>query len=165
MHTLDGVTADRIYATSGATDELLVFTRPTVNGSGDQTVDEGAPAEFSVVVDDFWQQVQWQISSDGGTTWDDVPDASSESLTVPGALADSGNLYRVVATSALFDPVIGEPMLLTVIPTPTPPPTPTPGVLPATGVDAAGAGWGIGAGALAAVGALLVVGAARRRRA
>ncbi|QEO14625.1 hypothetical protein FLP10_09500 [Agromyces intestinalis] len=117
---------ERLYATSGGSDQLLVFTRPTANAGADQTVDEGDDAEFSVVFDDFWQELQWQVSTDDGTTWTDLADATGESITVPGELANSGNLYRVVATSAFFDPVLSEAMLLTVIPTPIPPTTPVP---------------------------------------
>ncbi|GAA5205587.1 hypothetical protein [Microbacterium kyungheense] len=166
--------AQRVYATSGGSGEVLVFTRPTVTPGGGQTVAEGAPATFTVVVDDFWQQLQWQVSADGGTTWTDVPDAQTETLRVDGALAASGSLYRVVATSALFDPVVGAPMLLTVTATPTPSPTPEPcpvvpgeqvTCLPATGADPAALVGGAGLGAGLLVAGLAVITLRARRRA
>ncbi|WP_395245085.1 hypothetical protein ACGGZK_04615 [Agromyces sp. MMS24-K17] len=164
----DAGVSHRLYATSGGSDELLVFTRPTVTGGGDQTVPEGTAATFTATADDFWQQIRWQSSADGGTTWVDVPGADGETLAVDGLLANSGTLYRLVATSAFFDPVASEPMLLTVTPAPTPVPcTPTAGStscpLAATGVDAGPAITGAAGGVL--LGALLVVaGQARRRR-
>ncbi|ANJ28462.1 hypothetical protein [Agromyces aureus] len=168
-----GADADRVYATSGGTDELLVFTKPTITGSGDLTIAEGTPATFTATAADFWQQIRWQSSSDEGTTWADFAGETGESLTVDGTLANSGLLVRLVATSALFDPVIGDPMLLTVTPAPTPPPT-TPATpapcapgsttcLPATGIDAAGAlglAGALVAGSLVLFGALAV---SRRR--
>jgi subtilisin-like proprotein convertase family protein len=39
---------------------------------------------------------QWQVSTDGGATFTDIPGATSSSLTVSAALAQSGRLYRVV---------------------------------------------------------------------
>ncbi len=183
-YSATGADADRVYATSGGTDELLVFTKPTITGSGDQTVDEGTPATFTATAADFWQQIRWQSSTDGGATWTDVAGATGESLDVDGALANSGLLVRLVATSALFDPVIGDPMLLTVTPappTPTPTPTPTTPVpttapptptpcppgsttcLPATGVDAA-SGSALAVGMLAAAGLLLAASGIRSRR-
>lgn len=182
-YSATGADADRVYATSGGTDELLVFTKPTITGGGDLTVDEGATATFTATADDFWQQIRWQSSTDGGTTWTDVAGATGESLAVDGTLENSGLRVRLVATSALFDAVIGDPMLLTVTPAPTPTPTPTAGptpapsptgapepctagapCLPATGVDAA-SGVTLAVGALAASGLLLAFARTARRRA
>ncbi|WP_394553529.1 hypothetical protein ACDF64_03960 [Agromyces sp. MMS24-JH15] len=160
--------AKHLYATSGGTDELLVFTRATVTGGGDQRVVEGTAATFTAVAVDFWQQIRWQSSADGGTTWVDITGADSETLTVAGLLASSGTLFRLVATSAFFDPVASEPMRLTVDPAPVPPP-PCPGPtvdpscpLPAAGVDATP--LVAGAAALLAAGGLLAAVAIARRR-
>ncbi|MEJ3405755.1 hypothetical protein WDJ51_13525 [Rathayibacter sp. YIM 133350] len=133
--------SSRVYATSGASDELLVFDRPTLTSGGDQTITEGQSGVFTAVAANFWETTTWQVSTDGGATWVDVPGADGDSLTVQGTLTDSGNLYRLVATSAFFDPVASEPMLLTVTalpptPTPTQAPTATASGLAATGTDA-----------------------------
>lgn len=43
---------------------------------------------------------QWQISADGGTTWSDIPSATSvTTYSFTPELADSGKLYRVVYTN------------------------------------------------------------------
>ncbi len=45
--------------------------------------------------------VQWESSTDGGTTWAAVAGATSPRLTVPGVvLAETGTLYRAVFTNA-----------------------------------------------------------------
>lgn len=175
-YSATGTDADRLYATSGGTDELLVFTKPTITGSGDLTVDEGTAATFTATAADFWQQIRWQSSNDGGTTWVDIPGETGESLTVDGTLENSGLLVRLVATSALFDPVLGDPMLLTVTPAPTPTPTSAPSggttpcppgasdCLPATGVDPV-PGAVFGSVLLTAAALLLIAARSRRSRA
>ncbi len=172
-YSATGTDADRLYATSGGTDELLVFSKPVITGGGDLTVDEGAQATFTATAAGFWQQFTWQSSSDGGTTWIDVPDASGESLAVDGTLANDGLLVRAVAASVLFDTVVGEPMRLTVIPPPTPTPTPgpTPGPTPCppgtTCLAATGADGGTAAAlavGLLGLGAVLATARFGRRR-
>jgi alpha-tubulin suppressor-like RCC1 family protein len=45
--------------------------------------------------------VQWEVSSDGGSTFNPIPGATSETLTISGAqLSESGRLYRAVFTNA-----------------------------------------------------------------
>jgi hypothetical protein len=44
--------------------------------------------------------VQWQLSTDGGGTWSDVPGATAGTLTVPGATtSENGYEYRAVFTN------------------------------------------------------------------
>ena len=46
--------------------------------------------------------LQWQVSTDGGTTWTDIDNEHGTSLTITGFNASmDGNLYRVVATNFL----------------------------------------------------------------
>ena len=114
-----GGDADKVYATSGGSDEVLVFTKPTIDPIPAQSVVVGTAATFTATINDFWQTLQWQQSTDGGTTWSDVDGATSESLTVDGVESESGTLYRIVAISDLFDDVIGAPTTLTVTVPPT----------------------------------------------
>src|SRR5438093_11071856 len=45
--------------------------------------------------------VQWQVSTDGGTTWSNIPGATSTTLTVTApTLSLSGNKYRAVFTNS-----------------------------------------------------------------
>ena len=44
--------------------------------------------------------VQWQLSTDGGGTWSDVPGATAGTLTVPGAtLSENDYEYQAVFTN------------------------------------------------------------------
>ena len=129
-----GGDSQRVYATSGATDEVLVFTKPTIAPIPAQTVREGGSVTFSTTVKDFWQTLQWQSSSDGGSTWTDIAAADRESLTVDAPLSANGMQYRLVARSAFFDDVVSSPIVLTVTPTPVPPMPANP-ALAATGVE------------------------------
>lgn len=155
-----GGDADRVYVASGGSDEVLVFTKPTVDPLPSQTVAVGTAATLTATVNDFWQTLQWQQSTDGGATWSDVAGATGESLTVGSASVVSGTQYRIVVVSDLFDDVIGAPATLTVAVSPTPPPAAN--TLAATGAPVApvmAAGW-----LLLAAGVLALFGARRRIR-
>ncbi|HMU46316.1 MAG TPA: zinc-dependent metalloprotease family protein [Chitinophagaceae bacterium] len=61
-----------------------------------QTVCSGSNATFSVVSTGTYQ---WQLSTNGGTSWSDIGGATSTSYTVTGATpAMSGNQYRCIVT-------------------------------------------------------------------
>ncbi len=44
--------------------------------------------------------VQWQVSTDGGATFEDIPGATSSTLTFNATLADNGQKYRAVLTNS-----------------------------------------------------------------
>ena len=44
--------------------------------------------------------VQWQVSTDGGATFTDIPGATSTTLTFTASVSQNGNLYRAVFTNA-----------------------------------------------------------------
>jgi hypothetical protein len=45
--------------------------------------------------------VQWQVSTDGGASFADLPGATAPTLSfVPTSVADTGNLYRAVFTNS-----------------------------------------------------------------
>jgi alpha-tubulin suppressor-like RCC1 family protein len=74
----------------------VVVTHPT-----SQSVAVGATATFSVSVTGTpTPGLQWQVSTDGGATWTDIPGATGTSYTTPATTAgDNGKEYRVIATN------------------------------------------------------------------
>lgn len=79
----------------------MAATPTFVSQPANQTVAAGATATFSVTVTGIpAPTVQWQVSTDGGNTWTDIPGATSASFTTPAAAnGDNGNQYRAVATN------------------------------------------------------------------
>ena len=60
--------------------------------------------------------LQWEISTDSGSTWTQVPGATGETMTVAGTtLAESGNEYRAVFSNKIRT-VISLAATLTVVP-------------------------------------------------
>lgn len=56
----------------------------------------GTDAVFSISAAGTAPEYQWQVSTDGGNTFTDIPGASGPSLTLPAVSATlNGNLYRV----------------------------------------------------------------------
>ena len=49
--------------------------------------------------------VQWQVSSDGGSTWNDIPGATEITLSFIAARDQNGNQYRAVFDNGIGDPV------------------------------------------------------------
>jgi len=93
----------------------------------DQTVIDGEVATFTVVAEATadgtdWIQFAWQVSSDGGTNWFDVFNATTATLTVTTQMSYNGNMYRAAATSGSgFNIVwheISAPATLTVLEAP-----------------------------------------------
>ena len=66
------------------------------------TVEEGQNAMFEATASGFpAPTVQWQLSTDGGASWEALAGASSSQLTIPStATSQSGHQYRAVFTSA-----------------------------------------------------------------
>lgn len=91
------VTSSVAVLTVTAAPVAPVFT----NQPASVTITAGQATQFQVTVSGSpTPTLQWQASSDGGTTWNDLPGATSAILPVTGAVvADSGRLYRVVATN------------------------------------------------------------------
>lgn len=66
----------------------------------DQSVVEGSTATFVVAANNA-TGYQWQRSTDGGTSFSDVPGATGASYTTPAAaLPDTGTRYRVLVSGA-----------------------------------------------------------------
>lgn len=69
--------------------------------------------------------VQWQISTNGGSTWADISGATSTTLSIPVFLSDNGNEYRAVFTNTVGTATTAAAILTTdsVAPTVTLQPT------------------------------------------
>lgn len=108
MHMQCNRTHDnRLQATGGQvlidTSAMAASALPSITQQPtDQTVTASATATFTVSVTGTpAPSLQWQISTDGGVTWTDIPGATGASYTTPAtANGDNGNRYRAVATNS-----------------------------------------------------------------
>lgn len=72
-----------------------VTTQPSA-----QKVTAGQPVTFTAAASGYpVPAIQWQSSSDGGSTWSDVPGATSASLSFTAIGQDNGSSYRAVFTN------------------------------------------------------------------
>lgn len=86
-----------------------------------QTVTAPATATFTVTTTGTSPTYRWQLSTDGGTTYNDVAGATTATLTVTGTTtAQSGHRYRVVVSNSAGS-VTSAAATLTVNPTPVAP--------------------------------------------
>jgi hypothetical protein len=70
------------------------------NSPADLTACPGAVATFTVAASGTSLTYQWQVSTDGGSTYNDIPAATTASLSVNGVTAAmQNNLYRVLVYS------------------------------------------------------------------
>ncbi len=76
----------------------------------DQRVCELSTVVFNVATSATGVSYQWQVSTDNGNTFTDVPWATSSDLTIPDVTASYyGNKYRVLLTNSICtDPVISD---------------------------------------------------------
>lgn len=81
---------------------LTVHTVPTVlSPPSDVTVLAGQSASFTASAEGTpVPTVRWQRSTDGGTSFTDIPGATSVTYSFTTAVADHGNRYRAVFTNA-----------------------------------------------------------------
>ncbi|NLD75020.1 MAG: immunoglobulin domain-containing protein, partial [Chloroflexi bacterium] len=77
---------------------LTIGTPPRLVGEPqDAVVDEGQGATFSVVAEGTALTYRWETSTDGGLTYNAIPDATDPAYTTPSlAVSDDGRLYRCV---------------------------------------------------------------------
>lgn len=91
-------------------EELSVATAPA-----DQTACTGTTATFTVVANGPGVIYQWQVSTDGGTTFTDISGANTATLTVTGVTAaDNGNQYQVMVSTVFCPSITTVPAILTV---------------------------------------------------
>jgi streptogramin lyase len=120
---MNGIQYRAVFSNSAGTTPsnaamLTVATLPTVSVQpADQTVSAGRTATFtSLAYSNPIPTVQWQVSTNGGSTFADVAGATSTTLTVPSTtVAMSGNRYRAAFTN-LAGTVASSAATLTVNP-------------------------------------------------
>lgn len=101
---------------------LLVSASITISTNpANQTVCEGTNVTFNVLAGGSGLSYQWQVSSDGGTTWTNLANtgnytgATSTALTITGVLPAQNNLrYRAIASNAACNPGTSTAATLTV---------------------------------------------------
>ena len=82
---------------------VFVATKPAITVQPiDQVACSGNPVTFSAV-GASWRPmtVKWQVSTDGGTIFDDVPGATATTFSLTAASGLNGNQYRAVFTSSV----------------------------------------------------------------
>ncbi|TMI64832.1 MAG: hypothetical protein E6H07_02645 [Bacteroidetes bacterium] len=106
---------------------------------------QGASTTFDITATGLNLTYQWQLSTDVGATWNNIPGATTNSTAVPGAaLSQSGHQYRVIITTACGT-TTSNAVTLTVTPNPvhqnlsaTPNPVCAPGPVALTGTAVGG---------------------------
>ncbi len=95
---------------------LTVATPSTITGQPiSATVCAGANTTFTVTATGTGVSFQWQVSTNGGTTWADVSGATTASLTLNAVTAAmNSNQYRVVLSSCTPGGVTSNTVTLTV---------------------------------------------------
>jgi hypothetical protein len=87
--------------TSAAT--LTVNTAPVLQSNPvNQSVTAGSSVSFSAsVIATPAATVQWQLSTDGGSTWSNISGATSTTYSFAAASTQNGNVFRAVFTNSL----------------------------------------------------------------
>jgi CSLREA domain-containing protein len=87
------------HATVTAT--ITISQPPTVNTNPtDQTVCDGGSVTFTASANGVPSPtVQWQVSTDGGGSFTNIPGATTTTLTFTATAAENGNQYRAVFTN------------------------------------------------------------------
>lgn len=132
VRTNDNGAQFRVVVTNGAGSATSNAAALTVNPAplvpaftaqpADITVTAPASATFSVTVSGVpAPTLQWQLSTDGGSTWNDIPGATGASYSTGASTTlQSGHRYRVVASNSTGS-ALSNPALLTVNPAPVAP--------------------------------------------
>ena len=114
--TFDGSISDGKVEIDEVETSVSPFITITVQPSN-QSVTEPAAATFSVtatVTESATLTYLWQVSTDAGATWA-AAGSTASSLTIdPTAVADDGNLYRVVVSATGATSVTSNAATLTV---------------------------------------------------
>lgn len=90
---LAGASSQQVTMNVDATPQ--VTTQPSA-----QKVTAGQPVTFTAAASGYpVPSIQWQSSSDGGSTWSNVPGATTASLSFTATGEDNGSSYRAVFTN------------------------------------------------------------------
>lgn len=95
------VSSDADQSTLSTTSTAIVTLPPSIiTQPTNQTVCAGQQVSFSAAADGRLEPtVQWQVSTNGGATWSDIPRATSTTLTFTATAGENGNRYRAVFSS------------------------------------------------------------------
>lgn len=111
------VFANAAGSVTSQTATLTVKSPPVVTQQpAGATVEAGQNAVFEATASGFpAPTVQWEISTDGASTWSAVPGATTSQMTIEGAtMAENGHQYRAVFTNTAGKATTG-PARLTVV--------------------------------------------------
>ncbi len=87
--------------TATTTAATLAVRFVTVISPNNQTVNAGQQATFIAAANaNPGATVQWQLSTDGGVNYNDIPGATSTTLSFTAVASNNGNQYRAVFTNA-----------------------------------------------------------------
>ena len=102
-------------ATSGTPTSTSMSSCPTLtvtSSPSNASVTSGQSASFSAAATGSpAPTVQWQVSSDGGATFTNLPGATSTTLTFTATMSQNGFLYRAVFTNSTGSVTSGEATL------------------------------------------------------
>ncbi|MCX7916407.1 MAG: hypothetical protein N3A53_08930, partial [Verrucomicrobiae bacterium] len=104
------------------TPPLTCTSASITTGPTNQTANVGETVTFHVVATGTSLTNQWELSTDGGSTWSPISGATNASYTTPTlTLADNGNRYRVIVGASCDGITVtsSPPAILTVIDTST----------------------------------------------
>ena len=94
--TVQGVGAGASNQTATLTFTVNAGSGPAITGQpADQSLCIGQAGSFTVTSSGTYQ---WQLSTDGGTTWSNISGATSASYSVTGAANLNNNRYRCIVT-------------------------------------------------------------------
>ena len=112
--TVTGTASGAITQSRTLTYTITPGSAPTISSQpSDITVCSGNNAAFSIVTNEG--SYQWQVSTNGGTTWSNVSGATSATYSITSTTTSlSGNLYRCVVTNSCGNTVTSTTALLTV---------------------------------------------------
>jgi hypothetical protein len=89
-------------ATSSAATLTVNYAPSVTQNPSSSTVNSGATASFTAAATgNPTPTVQWQISTNGGTIWSNISNATSTTYSFTAASVDNGNQYRAVFTNTV----------------------------------------------------------------
>jgi hypothetical protein len=104
-----GLTSNAVILTVNA--PVAITTQPVAANAC-----TGGTASFSVVATGTGAAYQWEVSTDGGTTWSNVPGATTATLNLTGITAGmNNNRYRVIVSNSCPSTITSNAVVLSVI--------------------------------------------------
>ena len=89
-------------ATSSAATLTVNYAPSVTQNPSNSTVDSGTTASFTAAaIGNPTPTVQWQVSTNGGTSWSDISGATNTTYSFTAASGDNGNQYRAVFTNTV----------------------------------------------------------------